>query len=243
MEKENQLTPDTNAQEHIDLFRKILDSEEGMRAKTVRFLDTDIATPLQVLRLNIDNCLKESEGNPQTTHYLNDNLKIIGEVFDVIRVLMHELYPNFINVLGLETTLKDYSRRLSGGMARIINFESTIPEKKLDAFEKDLQNNIYRIYAACHHHFVFDIQAVEFTVKLSLQEDTFCFDFLVDKTNPYVKASEKFGIEKRHPFDLEIVRARLMLLGGHIAEQTDWTNRLILFFPVQQKSGIVFENS
>lgn len=235
MEKENQLTPDTKAQEHIDLFRKILDSEEGMRAKTVRFLDTDIATPLLLVRLNIDKCLKESESNPQTTDYLNESLEIFSEVFGVIKVLMHELYPDFINVLGLETTLKDYSRRLSGGMARTINFESTIPEKKLDAFEKDLQNNIYRIYAACHHHFIFDIQALEFTVKLSLQEDTFCFDFLVDKINPYVKAPEKFGIEKRHPFDLEIVRARLMLLGGYVGEQTDWTNRLVLFFPVQQK--------
>lgn len=235
MQKENKLTPDTNAQEHIDLFRKILDSEEGMRAKTVSFLDTDIATPLQVVRLNINNCLKEEANNSKNIQYLNENLEILGEVFDVIRVLMHELYPNFINVLGLEATLKDYSRRLSGGMARTINFENTIPEKKLDAFEKDLQNNIYRIYTACHYHFVFDIQALEFTVKLSLQEDKFCFDFLVDKTNPYIKAPEKFGIEKRHPFDLEIVRARLMLLGGYVAEQTDWTNRLILFFPVQQK--------
>ncbi len=234
MKKENKASTFVAPVEFINLFRKVLDYEEGNRAKTVRFLDSDIATQLQVVRFNIDTCLKESEDNPENVKHLTKGLEIMSDVFLAIKTLIRELYPNYIHSIGLEKSMEEYSWRHSAGMARPIHFNSDIPEKKLDSFDMDLQINIYRIYVACQHHLIFNLQVLEFSVNLGLLESEFCFDFVVNKTNPYIKPLTKSDIENKHPFDLETIRARLLLLKGYIGENTDWINRIVIFFPLPE---------
>lgn len=232
MKNVNKLSADVNPNEFVDLFRKILDYEEGNRAKTVRLLSSDIGTNLQVVKLNINNCIKENANNPETIKHLTESLEIMSEVFLDIKTIIGELYPNYIHSIGLEKSLEEYNRRHSAGMATPIHFNSDIPEKKLDSFDVDLQINIYRIYVACLHHLFFNLQVLEFSVNLSLHENEVCFDFVVNKTNPYIKPLTKSDIEEKHPFDLETIKARLLLLRGYIDDQTDWLTRITLFFPL-----------
>lgn len=159
--------------------------------------------------------IEENEGNVSKERFIQE----LDELIFNLRELCSDIYPLMIKEMGLtntivsmiEQTMKKYS----------VNISYTI-DKGVENFSIKVNNFILRSLKEFINNSILHGKATEITLKMSCKEDICIFEVIDNGSYVHKKSDDQVH------FGLELIREKLLLLGGELLIETDDVTKITM---------------
>lgn len=159
--------------------------------------------------------IEENEGNVSKERFIQE----LDELIFNLRELCSDIYPLMIKEMGLtntivsmiEQTMKKYS----------VNISYTI-DKDVENFSIKVNNFILRSLKEFINNSILHGKATEITLKISCKEDICIFEVIDNGSYVHKKSDDQVH------FGLELIREKLLLLGGELLIETDDVTKITM---------------
>lgn len=197
-------------QQRMDLVRRVVGTQEEERKRISRELHDQLGQLLTAMRLQLESLTRDTEPNNVQRNAL-ELMKRTEQLEAEIDFLAWELRPSMLDDLGLEATVKGYTREWSEHAGIQVRFHAEgFADRRLASL---LETNLYRIVQEALNNVVKHSQATEVEIVLESRADNAVL-IIEDNGRGFNVSAEKDSADRG--IGLTSIRERAALMKGAV---------------------------
>ncbi|GAA0891043.1 sensor histidine kinase [Fulvivirga kasyanovii] len=153
--------------QELNSFKNKLEGQENERKRIAQELHDGIGGTLASIKMNLLG-LKTDDGSLKDR--LNDITLRLDNACEEVRMISHNLIPPVLHNSALTEVIKNFVNEVIGTRNIVVNYEF-YPKKQIEAIDKNIQVDIYRIIQELVTNAIKHGKAQEISIYLTMHDD------------------------------------------------------------------------
>lgn len=153
--------------QELNSFKNKLEGQENERKRIAQELHDGIGGTLASIKMNLLG-LKTDDGSLKER--LNDITLRLDNACEEVRMISHNLIPPVLHNSALTEVIKNFVNEVIGTRNIVVNYEF-YPKKQIEAIDKNIQVDIYRIIQELVTNAIKHGRAQEISIYLTMHDD------------------------------------------------------------------------
>ena len=205
------------------LSSRVLEAQEGERARLARDLHDNVGQLLTALQLQLE-AMRRLGTSPMQQQTLNDSLGIVRQILEQVRTLSLDLRPAQLDSLGLSAALRWYvERKIAAVPGLLLRFDAA----RLPPLDSDVETTCFRIAQEALTNVLRHARAREVSLALATENGRLLMTLADDGTGFDVGEQYERAI-RGESSGLLGMQERAALVGGRLELKSDSSGTRVL---------------
>ncbi len=191
----------------LEMLKRIIESQETEKDKIASNLHDEVGPLLSKLKLDMSSFKRAFEKGTLTADKLNQEREFIDVIIENVRLVSHDLSPQFILRFGLVKAIQNYCSNTEKPKVTVVN---EIQDLRLS---RNIAVNTYRILLEVLNNIIKHDTALNLEIKFSKIENILKIEINHDGEGISNEEFQSFAKQSKG-IGLESIRSRILILNA-----------------------------
>src|SRR5690606_33713571 len=207
---------------------EVLEAEERERRRIAADLHDGVGQLLSAALLNLNQTRSLTEESSEARKLLERSLAIVGESYDEMRSLSHQMMPNALLKSGLASSVKEFLSKIDGEKMKV-GLDVVGLNERLDP---QIETSLYRVIQEAVTNVVKHAEATRLSIQMFRDEEG--ITATIEDNGKGFDPTQK---ELSEGVGMKNIFSRINLLGGHLEVDSAPGRGTFILVQIPNKKG------